>query len=39
MPLLMLPVRKNYRNINASNGWAREREVVVDFRFGLERDP
>jgi hypothetical protein len=38
-PLPMLPLRKNCRNMDAINGWAREHEVVVDFGYGVERDP
>jgi len=39
IPLPILPLRKNCRNMDAINGWAQEREVVVDFGSGVERDP
>jgi hypothetical protein len=39
IPLPILPLRKNCRNMDAINGWAQEHEVAVDFGSGVEGDP
>ena len=39
-PLPMLPLKKNCRNMETIDAWARDREVVVDFGYGIEEtDP